>query len=344
MSKRMLSFLLILIFLPLITFAAAADMEPESKLQLHCARPGTIILEGGISVNDRIRLFSREYHSTEQLITDKLLVDTTASLDRSVTLRYDPYAEPLSIIEIKPDFDYQGNEVILKELFAVVSNDREEVYSAPLYTECSLETGVVNQYWCSLAGSTACGTTAAVVAMQTAYPTSGDDLFNRLNTMRKYGLLGNGFSTGPTEYYLNWDHINNAVNKFVSEELGGHFVMVDHRRPDQTTEDTLIGLLTTGRPAVIEVCYLLGSVTRDFQGISHWITINGFSLDADGYTFRFADSITVSYRSISSEMLDESNANVSYGNSGWVPVRYIGAFAEPLFTINNLSGKKKTIG
>ena len=92
-------------------------------------------------------------------------------------------------------------------------------------------------------------------------------------------------------------------------------------------------MLSTGRPAVIEVCYLLGNVTRDFQGISHWITINGFSLGADGYTFRFSDPITASYRSISSEMLDTSNANVSYGNSGYIPVRYIGAFSEPMFSI-----------
>ena len=34
-----------------------------------------------------------------------------------------------------------------------------------------------------------------------------------------------------------------------------------------------------------------------------------------------------------SEMLEVSNANVSYGDSGYIPDRYIGAFASPLFSI-----------
>ena len=191
----------------------------------------------------------------------------------------------------------------------------------------------MNQYWCNLAGSTACGTAAGVIAMQISYPASGDALFTRVNEMRKYCLLGYDYSTGPSEYFLSGDHISNGVNKYITEELSGNLVLTDHRTPDKTTEETLIELLTTGRPAVIEVCYLQGNVTRDFQGISHWITINGFSLGADGYTFRFSDPITVSYRSITSKMLEESNANVSYGDSGWIPVRYIGAFSEPLFTI-----------
>ena len=311
----------------------SAGQSDKSVLQISLLYPGMVKAEGDIAAGDRISLYSREYKSAEHIITDKLLTETTADTDHSITVPYNVYAEPLSETQLTPDFSYQGREIVIKALYAVVSDDSSEISSGLFYTDCTLDTGVVNQYWCSLAGSTACGTAAGVIAMQISYPSSGDDLFTRLNEMRKYGLLGDDFSTGPSEYYLAGEHISNGVNKYITEELSGDLALTDHRTAEKTTEETLIGLLTTGRPAVIEVCYLLGNVTRDFQGISHWITVNGFSFGPDGYTFRFADPITVSYRSISSEMLDTSNANVSYGSSGYIPVRYIGAFEQPLFSI-----------
>ena len=311
---------------------AAADQGQKSVLSILLS-PGSVRLEGDIAAGDRLLLFSREYRSSDHLISDKLLSEMTAEKDGSAEFVYNPYAEPLAEAQLTPDFEYQGREITLKALYAIASDGISEVRSDLAYLECYLDTGVVNQYWCSLAGSTACGTAAGVIAMQISYPSAGEELFIRLTEMRKYSLIGSDFSAGPSEYYLAGEHINNTVNKYVAEELSDDLIMVDHRTPGKNTEETLIELLTTGRPAVIEVCYLLGNVTRDFQGISHWITINGFSYGADGYTFRFADPITVSYRSISSEMLDTSNANVSYGDSGYIPVRYIGAFSEPLFII-----------
>ena len=332
-TKTLYISLLILLLAALLPVSACAEQSGENTLSIRVPAPGTVLLEGDISAGDRILLYSREYRSADRMITDRLLSETAAETDRTVTLSYSPYAAPLSEVQITPGFDYQGNDITMKALYATVSDGVSEVRSDLAWLECYLDTGVVNQYWCSLAGSTACGTAAGVIAMQISYPSSGDALFTRLNDMRKYGLLGADFSTGPSEYYLCGEHISNAVNKYVAEELSGDLVLTDHRVPDKTTEETLIGLLTTGRPAVIEVCYLLGQVTRDFQGISHWITINGFSLGPDGYTFRFADPITVSYRSITSEMLEVSNANVSYGDSGYIPDRYIGAFASPLFSL-----------
>ena len=312
---------------------AAADQSRKPELTIRIPALNSVQLTGDFPAGAGIRLYSREYRSADHLITDKLLSETATAADGTAVFTYDPYAEPLAESRLTPAFAYQGNEITVKALYAVVSDGISEVRSDPVFTECYLDTGVVNQYWCSLAGSTACGTAAGVIAMQVSYPSAGDDLFTRLNEIRKYGTLGDQFSTGPAEYYLTGEHISNGVNKYISEELSGNLVLTDHRSPDKTTEETLIELLTTGRPAVIEVCYLLGNVTRDFQGISHWITVNGFSLGADGYTFRFADPITVSYRSISSEMLDVSNANVSYGDSGYIPVRYIGAFSDPLISI-----------
>lgn len=310
-----------------------AEQKSKTELSILVQSPGIVQLEGDIAVNDRIQLYSHEYHSTENRITDKMLSEMIAETEGAVTLIYNPYAEPLTGAQYMPDFDYHGNEISLTALYAVVSDGISAIRSDLAYLSCWLDTDVVDQHRCSLAGDTACGTAAGVLAMQISYPSAGNELITRLNEVRSYGTLGSNFSTGPSEYYLCGDHISNGVNKYVSEELSGTLTLTDHRTADKTTEETLIELLTTGRPAVIEVCYLLGEVTRTFQGISHWITINGFSLGADGYTFRFSDPITVSYRSIHSELLDTSNANVSYGNSGYIPVRYIGAFSEPLFSI-----------
>ena len=333
MMKKLFCIFWLQLVLSAIFSAPSAGQSNKSVLQIDLLYPGMVKAEGNIAAGDRIALYSREYNSAEHIITDKLLTETIADTAHSIMISYNYYAEPLSETRTTPDFSYQGREIVINALYAVVSDDFSEIYSNLFYTECTLDTGVVNQYWCSLAGSTACGTAAGVIAMQISYPSSGDDLFTRLNDMRKYGLLGADFSTGPSEYYLEGRHISNSVNKYITEVLSGDLLLTDHRTAEKTTEETLIELLTTGRPAVIEVCYLLGNVTRDFQGISHWITINGFSYGSDGYTFRFADPITVSYRLISSEMLDTSNANVSYGSSGYIPVRYIGAFERPFFTI-----------
>lgn len=311
----------------------SAGTEEGPGLRLSITAPGRASLDGSFMKGDWIRLYSRDYNSAQKLITDKLILESAAEADGSAAFIYNLYAAPLSETEIAPAFAFDGNAISLKALYAVVSDGASELTSNFVYLEAYLETGVVNQRLCDLAPSTACGTAAGVLAMQVSYPASGDALTARMNEMRNYCAIGDRFSTGPAEYYLNWDHICNGVNKFIADELSGDLTMIDHRNPARTTEETLIGLLSTGRPAVIEVCYLLGEVTRDFQGISHWITINGFSLGPDGYTFRFSDPITVSYRSITSELLDVSNANVSYGNSGYTPVRFIGAFTDPLFSI-----------
>lgn len=332
MKKK--GYLLSLIFFLLTLFnVVSADAEQKSELRLYIDTPGIARLEGDIAGSDSILLFSRVYSSADHMIKDKLLAVSAAKTDGSVQISYDLYADPLAEAQFIPDFDYQGNEITLSAVYAVASDGVTNIRSDPVYIECYLDTGVVDQHLCSLAGDTACGTAAGVIAMQISYPTFGENLYARMNDMRSYCTLGLEYCAGAPAYFLEGAHISKDVNKYIAEELNGNMIMIDHRVPDKTTAETLIGLLSTGRPAVIEVCYLLGEVTWDFQGISHWITINGFSLGPDGYTFRFSDSITASYRTISSEMLDTSNANVSYGNSGYIPVRYIGAFEQPLFSI-----------
>ena len=89
-------------------------------------------------------------------------------------------------------------------------------------------------------------------------------------------------------------------------------------------------ILATGRPAVLEVCYGNGKVLGDFQGYSHWICVNGFRVTDDGVEFRYSDTIAVAENWISPELLDESNANVSYGDFYIQPERYICSFEEPI--------------
>ena len=220
----------------------------------------------------------------------------------------------------------------------MVSDGNSEIRSGLAYLNCYLDTGVVNQYWCTYGSSTACGSAAGAIAMQLLYPASGNDLYNRVNTMRNYCMEGDEFCTGYPTYENVGAHITNTVNRFITEELSGSVLLTDHRSPEKTTEETLIELLTTGRPAVIEVCYLRGGVTGDYWGYSHFITINGFSLEGNGYWFRYSDPVTVSYVAVSSELLEQSNKNVSYM---YLPDRYkntydryIGAFSDPLISID----------
>ena len=314
--------------------------DGSKTLTIRIPYRGNAVLEGDIKKGDRIKLFSREYRSPEGVIRDKLLIDTTAETEAEVSLFYNQYSQPLEENRIDPDFTFEGGEVTINALYAVLSDGNAEVRSHLVYTDCFLDSGVVNQYWCTYAGSEACGPAAGAIALQFIDPVQGDEMFQRVNTMRNYCLEGADYCSGAPLFELVEEQVSNTVNRYIREELSADLVFTDHRVPDETTEETLIRLLTTGRPAVIEVCYLRGGVTEQFWGYSHWITVNGFSLENNGYWFRYSDPVTVSYVSVSSDLLDKSNQNVSYenlrlyGNFTAVPTRYIGAFKEPLLSID----------
>ena len=53
-------------------------MRPEIRNKHQPRDSGIIQLEGDIAVNDRLRLYSREYRSSEHIITDKPLIETAA--------------------------------------------------------------------------------------------------------------------------------------------------------------------------------------------------------------------------------------------------------------------------
>ena len=104
-----------------------AQSEQKPELSISFLPPNTVQITGDISVNDRFRLYSREYSSSDHIISDKLLSETMADTDGSASLRYDPYSVPLSEVRISPDFDYKGREISIKALYAVVSDGHSEI-------------------------------------------------------------------------------------------------------------------------------------------------------------------------------------------------------------------------
>ncbi len=347
MRKRICLFLIsVLPALLLSVFIAAAQVpsvgpetdtvsELQEKTTLNISMPsyGMIRLEGDIKAGDRVRLYQREYRSSEDVIIDMLLSDTKAEHDGKADIPWYAY-NVLSTERIKPDFSYHGSDVTLKALYGIVSDDSSTVRSGLLYTECFLETSVINQFYSTYHGSSACGPAAGVIAIQPVYPSVGIDMYDCMNKMRDYCMEGDDYCTGYPVYETVGEHITNSVNRYITEELSGTQLLTDHRTPGKSLEKTLIELVSTGRPAVVEVCYQGGSVTRDFWGITHWITINGFFLVGNTYWFRYSDPVTVSYIGISSDLLDASNKNVSYIYlPPYKPDGYIGAFTDPLFSI-----------
>ena len=314
--------------------ASAEEKKTEGMLSIKIPVPGKVSLTGDFVKGDKIKLYSREYRSAKAVITDKLLAETTADKNGTASLLYNLLTPPLSETEIKPDFQYKGGDVVLTALYAAVTHENTELRSGLAYVSGYLDTGVVNQYWCTYGGSTACGPAAGAIIMQLVDPVYGDEMFTRVNTMRNYCMEGSDYCTGYPMFENTGEQITNTVNRYVREELNGGRLLSNHRTPGKTTEETLIELLTTGRPAVIEVCYLRGMVMEDYWGYSHFITINGFFLDGNGYWFRYSDPVTVSYASVSSDLIEKSNKNVSYRYlSGYTYDRYIAAFEEPLFSI-----------
>ena len=314
--------------------AVAGDTKAESALSISITAPGKVLLTGDFVKGDTISLFSREYRSANDLITDKQLAEIAAEKDGSVSLSYNLLTPPLSETKEKPDFEYKGGDAVITALYAVATHEGTELRSGLAYVSGYLDTGVVNQYWCTYSPSTACGPAAGAIILQLVDPVYGDAMFKRVNTMRNYCTEGIKYCTGYPMYENVGEQVANTVNRYVKEELSGVPLLTDHRTKGKTTEETLIELLTTGRPAVIEVCYLRGMVMEDYWGYSHFLTINGFFLDGTGYWFRYSDPVTVSYASVSSDLIEKSNKNVSYRYlPGYTYDRYIAAFEEPLFSI-----------
>ena len=231
--------------------------------------------------------------------------------------------------KISEDTHYKDNSNLKCGYFSdgfIVSfvSENEEIFSKFSAVETVIDTGTVNQYYAELAGSTACGAAAGTLVIQSIMPVWNNELTERMSLIRSYSALSDDYSIGGKEYYMYGWQISNSVNKFLADSGINDYSLTDHRT-EKLTEQTLIELISTGRPAVLEVCYIGGEIVEDFQGYSHWITVNGFRLTEDGYEFRCEDTISLEQRWIKSEFLDNSNKNVTYG-FGDPPTRYISSF------------------
>lgn len=199
----------------------------------------------------------------------------------------------------------------------------------PIASEAYVNTGTFSQYSCALAPSTACGAIAGTLILQSISYLSGDKLTQRMNTVRNYSALGDEYSCGGPEYYLCGFQISNSLNRYLKDNGIQGYRLTNHRT-GRSTEQTLKELISTGRPAVLEVCYANGEILTDYRGYSHWICINGYRTTENGVQFRYSDTIANGQLWVSSELLDRSNANVSYGNFHLQPERYIVSFDKPL--------------
>ena len=240
---------------------------------------------------------------------DPSAVQTYAEESRAVTT-----AETSAKAETSAETETTFPEVIPEEI--------------QLPEEAYIETGTFDQYRCEPAGATACGATAGTLILQSISFAEGDELAQRMNTIRGYSALGDDYSCGAPQYYLAGFQISNSLNRYL-EENGMDYKVVNHRS-EKSTEETLMELIATGRPAVLEVCYGNGAILPEHQGYSHWICVNGYRTSESGVEFRYADTIANGEYYVSSELLDKSNANVSYGDFYLQPERYIAAFEDPV--------------
>ncbi|MDO4943855.1 MAG: hypothetical protein Q4E74_01495 [Ruminococcus sp.] len=227
------------------------------------------------------------------------------------------------IIEV-PAYDVLSEETYMKDNSNVkcgyssvgfqveYANESGNLMSEFCAAETTIDTGTVNQYYAELAGETACGAAAGTLIIQSIDPVWNTALIERMSTIRGYSGISDEYSTGGDKYYMFGWQISNSVNKYLQDNGLSDYSLTDFRT-DKSTEETLVELISTGRPAVLEVCYMGGNIITDFEGYSHWITVNGFRMTNEGCEFRCEDTISLKQRWISSEMLDISNANVSYG-------------------------------
>ena len=91
MKKLFCIFWLQLVLLAIFSVPSEGQSN-KSVLQIDLLDPGMVKAEGDIAAGDRIALYSREFNSAENIITDKLMTETIADTDYSITISYNYYA------------------------------------------------------------------------------------------------------------------------------------------------------------------------------------------------------------------------------------------------------------
>lgn len=242
-------------------------------------------------------------------------------------IQFDP-DKNLSESTYKTDNSKVKTEYYAKGIRVGFYDGSSELISSCVPIEVHIETGTVNQYDAALRGDTACGAASGTLLLQSVLPVWDHELTTRMSEIRDYSALSPDYSVGSdNNYYMSGEQIANSVNKYL-KDIGADDISITDFRSEQTTEETLIELLCTARPAVLEVCYSNGEILSDYDGFSHWITVNGFRLKDGGYEFRWENTIGCTQNWVSSEQLENGNKNVTYNSVDFQPTRYIAALSE----------------
>ncbi len=272
------------------------------------------------------------------------LCETSSANNGSVSekLVYSAYAEDFNRSEDGYTIEFDADNIISEAEYAVDNSEvktdyyakgiklgfvrgNEEITSDCIPIEVRINTGTVNQYDAALRGDTACGAASGTLLLQSVLPVWDSELTRRMSAIRDYSAVSFDYSVGADfNYYMSGEQIANSVNKYLEDSGIDGFEITDFRT-EMSTEETLIELISTARPAVLEVCYADGRILEDYEGFSHWITVNGFRLTDSGYEFRWENTIGCEQNWVSSELLDDANRNVTYNSVDFQPTRYIAA-------------------
>lgn len=189
---------------------------------------------------------------------------------------------------IKTDFSTSG-------IMVFFANEKKFAASDCLPMEVVLGTGNVNQRGASFRGDTACGAANGALLLQTVLPQWGDTLRQRLDQIRSYSEESQDYSTGAElDYCMSSTHIVNSVNRYLEDSGIEGYRLKDFGREDSVVGAVIRDLLETGRPAAVMVAYADDAIIDTYR-YGHWITVNGYRLGADGWEYRWENTLFDDY-------------------------------------------------
>ena len=169
---------------------------------------------------------------------------------------------------------------------------KETVWSEFRPYKTTIDTGTIYQYNADFEGFTACGASNGVLVIQPADPVYDQNMLDRFNGVRNYSKISTKYSGGKKlEYCMVGDQVVNSVNDYLKKK-GKKYSVKNFDDVGGEPSDIVRELIDTGRPAMFDVQYRFGKI-RTKSPYSHWITVNGYKISADGksYIFRWENTI-----------------------------------------------------
>lgn len=309
--------------------AAQQASLPEPKFEV--LSPDTVNITAQLEDGDIVNIYVCEITpDSDGIVTQNLVYSGSAgdlnATDDGYTVEFDA-DNVISQSEYTVDSSDMNTDYYAAGIKLGLMRDGEGIISECIPTEVRIATGTVDQYDAALRGDTACGAASGTLLLQSVVPVWGDELTQRMSDIRDYSAVSFEYSVGANmNYYMSGQQIVNSVNKYL-EDSGIEGIELTNFRTESPTEQTLIELISTGRPAVVEVCYARGNILAEYAGYSHWIAINGFRLTDDGYEFRWENTIGCEQNWVTSELLENANSRVFY-SEGFQSDRFIVALKD----------------